>query len=182
MVGRRKPLQTNLIVGKATAGDLRSLDLVFSLFHPLLDRASSVVEVDNTLGSFPDVGHGEANPGIKFLVMPLHLDHHAAVPFPNGHSAHEARVAHDRLLRGATDQTLQEVGNFTFQHSLGRKTDAVQIAFRFRQPLQRETGEGRITPKELGEVQVTVAFGDWQQHPPPELRAGVIAVPEHGPF
>ena len=42
--------------------------------------------------------------------------------------------------------------------------------------------EGRIAAKELGNVAMAIPLDHWQQRPPPELRAVVIAAPRHRPF
>jgi hypothetical protein len=74
------------------------------------------------------------------------------------------------------------MGDFPFQHVIGRKADGVLIAFLLQQSVQRRPGEGGVTPKQLGDVQVTVACNHRQQHSPPELRAGLVASPQHGSF
>lgn len=182
VVRQREELQPNSVGGEATAEELRPLYRVLPFLDPLLRRAATVVERHGLFGSFPEVGHDEAHPGIEFARAPLGLGHDAARGIPTGRPVEEARLPHDRLAWRTAHRAGEQVSNFPFQHVDGRDADGVLIVFVLQQAVQRRAGKGCVASKELRDVQTTIACDHRQQRPPPELGAGVVAAPQQGPF
>ena len=85
-------------------------------------------------------------------------------------------------MRRATYGTSEQVLDFPLQDRIGFEANHVAISFFLQQTEQRWVGKGRITTKEFGNVQVAIPLDHRQQHPSPELGAGVIAASQHGPF
>lgn len=71
---------------------------------------------------------------------------------------------------------------FLLQHGIGFEANGVAIAFFLKQAVQCRLGKGRVTAKELRNVQVAIPLDHWQQHPPPEFSTGVVATPQQGPL
>ena len=173
-------MQTRLVVLERAAGELRPLHRVLTLLDPLLRRAAAIVELDDVSRLLREIGDNEPHTGKQLPRVPFDLGNDAPGSLPRLGLITKAVVEDLRLVRGAAWRAGEQMLDFPFQHGVGLDADSVLVALVFQQPQQLRQGEGRIAPEELGNLQVAVALDDRQQHPPPELRAGVVPTTQHG--
>jgi hypothetical protein len=71
VVGQGEQLQPRLIGLEPASRQPRPLQHDLALIHPLLGRAAPVVELDDSLGAPPQVGHHEPEPREQLARMPM---------------------------------------------------------------------------------------------------------------
>ena len=72
--------------------------------------------------------------------------------------------------------------DFPIQDRVGLEAYGVEITLFLQHSVQCRIGKGGIPTKELRDVEVTIPIDYRQEHPTPELRAGVIAASQHRSF
>ena len=120
VVGERMQLKPHSIVGELATGQSCPPDGVFAFLDVLLRRATLIVEDDDPLGWPGEVGHNEADPGIKFTRMPFDLGDNPARLGLTGGPVTEVRVVASHLFRWPADRALQEVGDIAPQDCVRR--------------------------------------------------------------
>ena len=86
----------------------------------LLGCAALIVEDDDPLGWPGEVGHNEADPGIKFTRMPFDLGDNPARLGLTGGPVTEVRVVASHLLWGPADRALQKMSDVALQGCVRR--------------------------------------------------------------
>jgi hypothetical protein len=113
----------------------------------LLARPALVVEGDHPFGQTAQVGHDEANPGIKLARMPLDLGDHPARLGPGCGLIAEIGMEAPDFVGWSSDRTLEQVANLALQHLVGRQPDRVFDPRRLQILVDLGHREGGIGPE-----------------------------------
>ena len=96
---------------------------MLALLDVLFGSTALIVERDHTFRRTAQVGHDEADAGIKLARMPLDLGDDPALPVPRACLIAESGMEAPIVVGRATDGTREQMGDTFLKNRFGLKTD-----------------------------------------------------------
>ena len=128
-------------------------------------------------GHYPQVGDDEADAGIQFPRVPLHLGDDPALPVPRACLIAEAGMEATNMIRRATDRTGKQMGDAFLKNRVGFETDGILVILGFQEIIDVRDGEGGISSEIAPQLAIPIPGDNWLQHVAPTVGTMHVAGP-----
>ncbi len=160
VVGQSVKLEPDCIVAELAARQPGPFDSVFAFLDVLLRFAALIVEGHDSLRRSAQVSDDEADAGIQFPRMPLHLGDDPALPVPRACLIAEAGMEATNMIRRATDRTGKQMGDAFLKNRVGFETDGILVVLGFQKLIEVRGGEGGISSEIATQAPFPITLDD----------------------
>jgi len=182
VVREDKELQPDMIVAEVMTGKPRPIHRILAFLDALFHSSSLVVEMDDVLLVPAEVGDDEPDSGEELATMPFYFRDYSALMIPHCGLVVELVVQNYWRLRRTPDRSRHKMLNFAVQDIIGGQSNDILEMLAFQILVDFGIGKGRIAPKEMRNIPITVSGNYWFQHRSPVLGAVHIPFTEQGIF